>query len=352
MSKKNIKKGEELFAKVVGTDKQSSPAFAINWKKVSRIAGLVLAVLAGVALLCWGMLACYRWMFSENDRLLLRRYEFSETAHYSGFQKHGKISIIDLLGHNGIMVNKTNLSTLDLKSVIAVLEHQPLLKNIKVEKVLPDALRISAEEYIPVVRLIVTDKTGRRRLFPLAKYPQEHFRPDQLSMKILPETIPLYNDQRGLHQDWDYFLRPAPFDRSVINMNIIDLFGFSHLGHELKPGDVVDDRKLSGVMHLLTMIGDTSRNDLFIIQDMTLLEDGILRVRVVPTAKCHCLASSAFIDFSYRTFSGITVDNLLKYLRNCEQLGEQDTPLYLDATGDCIFVSPVKPGKKTQPKKK
>lgn len=105
---------------------------------------LLLLVLAGGAWLAIaGIQRLGRWLFTENDRYILRTLDLAS----DGRMQPGHIREYARL-ETGV-----NLFALDLDQVRRELESVPVVSQVTVQRVLPDTLRIRVSERIPVARL-------------------------------------------------------------------------------------------------------------------------------------------------------------------------------------------------------
>ncbi len=311
----------------------------------------LLAICAGaiaIAIALLILLASWAWraLFVQNDRLLLKHIDFTDTPHYATAPRHGRISVATILSEAGIDVNRTNLLTIDLERLQQLFRTQhPLLGHIRISKVMPDTLRIEASEHSPAAMLVVHPSRNAAPLrFPIAV--AEHTldptdaRGTPAPVILLPSTISLFDERTHASVPWNYALYPDSFERRTINTALPQLFGFNALGVDLVPGAVVRSRQLNAALKLIRLTGVTSSNAFFAIDQITLIPPATLRVLVSPFRQCRRLMPLCQLDFSADNLSEERVARVLTFIAAAEGDPASRPIRYLNATGDSLFASP------------
>jgi len=114
-----------------------------NMHKAGALILMTLAIAASVWLAIAGFGKMNKWLFSENDRFIVRHLEISTTGRLS--EAH-----IKEFGSIGL---GANLFDIDIGSIRGKLEDGPLIKNAEVQRKLPGTLVIRVNERIPLARI-------------------------------------------------------------------------------------------------------------------------------------------------------------------------------------------------------
>ncbi len=124
---------------------------ARNKDHMYKIGAIVLALLAlsGVA---WaakvGLDQIGMWMFSENDRYVLRDLDVKST---------GRLPAANICEYGHLSAGQ-NLFAINLDETRRALEKVPVIKSVELQRVLPDALIVRVKERVPVARLGADDR--------------------------------------------------------------------------------------------------------------------------------------------------------------------------------------------------
>ena len=114
------------------------------------IVGLLIMLVALLAVVIYAMRICWRKFYIENPELNVQQIIVTETQNYSGPKVAGKISVYTILSELGVETNlNNNIIELDIRQIRERLEQEPILKNIEVRKIMPNTLSIKFEERVP-----------------------------------------------------------------------------------------------------------------------------------------------------------------------------------------------------------
>lgn len=309
---------------------------------------LLLGALLLVALVLVAFLVTWLWriLYVENKSLTLRHIDFRQTAHYSTATKHGFISIATILSEMGINLNQTNLLTIDLEQTKKIFQDKhPLLGDICISKILPDTLKIEANEHLPLALLAIQiGNSPVPQRFPIAPMrpsvtpPRTDYAPDPVI--ILPRTINLYNEKERASLPWSYALYPHSFQKSPIN-SIPSLFGFNITEPNIAPGSIIRNKQLNTALELIRLTSITSSNTFFSIDEITLVDQNILKLSITPTPSCRKLQPFCRIDLDIDNAGQHQVQKLLTFIKAVESEPGSKKVLYINATTKNLYASPT-----------
>ncbi|MFA6715875.1 MAG: FtsQ-type POTRA domain-containing protein [Victivallales bacterium] len=117
-------------------------------QKFARITLALFIVLAAVALLGLAGWGTFRVLFTDNEHLVLRRMELE------GMNSNRTMAMAKYLGLN---LNEDNLFSIDLARLKRKVEKISYIKSAGVYRVLPDTIRITVTQRVPIAYLFEYD---------------------------------------------------------------------------------------------------------------------------------------------------------------------------------------------------